>query len=147
MGGPGPGDLNGYLGELRARLRGHRLSLRRLSGSPVGSAGPGRDAVRAPARPLQDPRGRRPREDTVITRRQLSAVMADGARVVDTAGHPMGRIVDVVLDVRTMEPVYMTVACVLHAGATGILPLRPARLVDGAVRVQCTAADICGAPH
>jgi anti-sigma regulatory factor (Ser/Thr protein kinase) len=86
-------------------------------------------------------------EDTVITRRQLHAVMADGARVVDTAGHPMGRIVDVVLDVRTMEPVYMTVACVLHTGATGILPLRRARLVDGAVRVPCTAADICGAPH
>jgi anti-sigma regulatory factor (Ser/Thr protein kinase) len=83
----------------------------------------------------------------VITRRQLHAVMADGARVVDTAGHPVGRIVDVVLDVRTMEPVYMTVACVLHAGATGILPLRRARLVDGAVRVPCTAADICGAPH
>ncbi len=83
----------------------------------------------------------------MITRRQLHAVMADGARVVDTAGHPVGRIVDVVLDVRTMEPVYMTVACVLHAGATGILPLGRARLVDGAIRVPCTAADICGAPH
>jgi anti-sigma regulatory factor (Ser/Thr protein kinase) len=83
----------------------------------------------------------------VITRQQIRAVMADGARVVDSAGHSVGRIVDVVLDVRTVEPAYVAVACGLRTGVAVVVPLTRARLLDGSVQVPYTAAEVCGAPH
>jgi hypothetical protein len=73
--------------------------------------------------------------------------MADGARVVDSAGHVIGRIVDVVLDVRTIEPVYAMVACAIHPGVAVVVPLARARLLDGSVEVPYEAAYVCGAPH
>jgi anti-sigma regulatory factor (Ser/Thr protein kinase)/sporulation protein YlmC with PRC-barrel domain len=82
----------------------------------------------------------------VITRQQIRAVMADGARVIDSAGHSVGRIVDVDLDVQTTEPAYMTVACGPHPGGAVVVSLTRARLLDGSVQVPYTAADICGAP-
>jgi anti-sigma regulatory factor (Ser/Thr protein kinase)/sporulation protein YlmC with PRC-barrel domain len=83
----------------------------------------------------------------VITRQQIRAVMADGARVIDSAGHSVGRIVDVVLDVQTTEPAYMTVACGPHPGVAVVVPLTRARLLDGSVQVPYTAADVSGAPR
>jgi sporulation protein YlmC with PRC-barrel domain len=82
----------------------------------------------------------------VITGPQIGAVMADGAGVVDSAGHFVGRILDVVLDVRTFEPAYMTVACVVPTGAPVVVPLTRARLLDGAVQVPYTAVNVSGAP-
>jgi hypothetical protein len=82
----------------------------------------------------------------VITRQQIRTVMADGARVVDSAGHSVGRIVDVVLDVQTAEPAYMTVACGPPPGVEVVVPLMWARLLDGSVQVPYTAADVSGAP-
>jgi hypothetical protein len=82
----------------------------------------------------------------VITRQQIRAVMADGARVVDSAGSSVGRIVDVVLDVQTLEPAYMTVARGLPAEGAVVVPLARARLLDGSVQVPYTAADVSGAP-
>ncbi len=83
----------------------------------------------------------------MITRRQIRAVMADGARVVDRAGHSVGRIVDVVLDVRTLEPAYVTVVCGPLPGVEVVVPLTEARLLDGAVQVSYTAAGVSGAPR
>jgi sporulation protein YlmC with PRC-barrel domain len=82
----------------------------------------------------------------VITRQQIRTVMADGARVVDSAGQSVGRIVDVVLDVRTSEPAYMTVACGPPPGDAVVVPLTGACLLDGSVQVPYTAADVSGAP-
>jgi anti-sigma regulatory factor (Ser/Thr protein kinase) len=82
----------------------------------------------------------------VITRQQIRAVMADGARVVDSAGLSVGRIVDVVLDVQTAEPGYMTVACASRPGVPVVVPLTWARLLDGSVQVPYTAAGVSGAP-
>jgi hypothetical protein len=82
----------------------------------------------------------------VITRQQIRAVMADGARVVDRAGQPVGRIVDVVLDVQTSEPAYMTVACGPPPGDAVVVLLTGARLLDGSVQVPYTAVDVSGAP-
>jgi anti-sigma regulatory factor (Ser/Thr protein kinase) len=82
----------------------------------------------------------------VITRQQIRAVLADGARLVDGAGHPVGRIVDVVLDVRTVEPAYLTVACGLPGGVAAVVPVTRARLLDGSVQVPYTVADVRGAP-
>ena len=82
----------------------------------------------------------------MITRQQIRAVMADGARVVDSAGHSVGRIVDVVLDVQTLEPAYMTVACGRPPEVAVVVPLTGARLLDGSVQVPYTAAGVSGAP-
>jgi anti-sigma regulatory factor (Ser/Thr protein kinase) len=71
--------------------------------------------------------------------------MADGGRLVDPAGHPVGHIVDVVLGTRTMQPTWATVDCLLCTGA--VVPLAGARLLDGDVQVPYTAADVCGAPR
>jgi anti-sigma regulatory factor (Ser/Thr protein kinase) len=82
----------------------------------------------------------------VITRQQLSAVLADGARVVDGAGHAVGRLVAVLPDAGTIEPSHMTVACGSHPEVEVVVPLTRARLLDGSVQVPYTAADVCGAP-
>ena len=82
----------------------------------------------------------------MITRRQIRAVLADGGQVLDGAGHSVGRIVHVLLDVRTVEPAHVTVVCVLCDG-TAVLPLTRARLLDGCLHVPYTAADVCGAPR
>jgi Histidine kinase-like ATPase domain/PRC-barrel domain len=85
-------------------------------------------------------------EDTVISRREIRAVMADGARVVDRVGHRVGRIVDVVLDLRTTEPTYMTIACEDPPGAAVVVPLGRVRLRDGSLQVPYAVADVSGAP-
>ncbi len=82
----------------------------------------------------------------MITRQQIRAVLADGGQVVDGAGHPVGRIVHVHLDVRTVEPGYVIVACALCDGVA-VVPLTRARLLNGCVHVPYTAADVCGAPR
>jgi anti-sigma regulatory factor (Ser/Thr protein kinase) len=81
----------------------------------------------------------------VITRRQVRAVLGDGARVVDPAGLPVGRIVDVVLDELTSQPAWMTVDCQV-SGTEVVVPLARAGLVDGCIQVPYTAADVCAAP-
>jgi anti-sigma regulatory factor (Ser/Thr protein kinase) len=81
----------------------------------------------------------------VITRQQIRSAMADGGRLIDPAGQPVGRIVDVVLGTRTMQPTWATVDCLLCTGA--VVPLAGARLLDGDVQVPYTAADVCGAPR
>src|SRR4051794_4257783 len=73
--------------------------------------------------------------------------MADGARVVDSAGFSVGRILDVVLDLQTLEPAYLTVACGPLAGVEVVVPLTEARLLDGAVQLPYTAAGVSGAPR
>jgi anti-sigma regulatory factor (Ser/Thr protein kinase) len=83
----------------------------------------------------------------VITRQQIRAVMADGGRTVDSARHSVGLIVDVVLDVQTSEPAYVTVACGPHAGVVVVVPLARARLLDGSVQVPYTATEVRGAPQ
>jgi anti-sigma regulatory factor (Ser/Thr protein kinase) len=83
----------------------------------------------------------------MITRQQIRAVQADGARVVDSAGHLVGRVVNVILGARTFEPAYMTVACDLGSGIEVVVPLARARLFDGSVQLPYTAADVCGAPR
>ena len=110
-------------------------------------AGTTRASARPPARPPRSPTEQRRRGDTVITRQQIRAVMADGARVVDSAGHLVGRIVDVVLDVQTTEPAYLTVSCAVPPGDPVVVPLTGARLLDGSVQVPYTAAGVSGAPH
>ncbi len=82
----------------------------------------------------------------MITRQQIRAVLADGGQVVDGAGHPVGRIVHVHLDVRTVEPGYVIVACALCDGVA-VVPLTRARLLNGCVHVPYSAADVCGAPR
>ncbi|HEX2288735.1 MAG TPA: hypothetical protein VHH53_00705, partial [Pseudonocardiaceae bacterium] len=82
----------------------------------------------------------------MITRRQMRAVLADGGQVVDGAGRSVGRIVHVLLDVRTVEPAHATVACVRCDGVA-VVPLARAWLVDGCLHVPYTAAEVCGAPR
>jgi anti-sigma regulatory factor (Ser/Thr protein kinase) len=82
----------------------------------------------------------------VIDGRQMSAVVADGGQVVDGAGRPVGRIVRVLLDVRTFEPAHVAVACTL-CGGTAVVPLARAWLVDGCLHLPYATADVCGAPH
>ena len=81
----------------------------------------------------------------MITRQQIRAALADGGQVVDGSGDPVGRIVHVLLDVRTVEPGYVTVACGL-CDEVAVVPLTRARLIDGCVHVPYRAADVCGAP-
>jgi hypothetical protein len=83
----------------------------------------------------------------VITRQQIRSVMADGGRLVDPVGQPVGRIVDVVLSWRTSQPTWATVHSPLCAGAGVVVPLAGARLLDGCVQVSYTAADVCGSPR
>jgi anti-sigma regulatory factor (Ser/Thr protein kinase) len=82
----------------------------------------------------------------VITRQQIRAVVADGGRVIDPAGRPVGRIMNVFLGVRTSEPWWLTVDPDGSGGTETVVPLAGARLVDGCVQVQYTAADVRGAP-
>jgi anti-sigma regulatory factor (Ser/Thr protein kinase) len=82
----------------------------------------------------------------VITRQQIRAVVADGGQVVDGAGHTVGRIVHVHLDVRTVEPGYVIVACALCDGVA-VVPLTRARVLNGCLHVPYSAADVCGAPR
>jgi anti-sigma regulatory factor (Ser/Thr protein kinase) len=76
----------------------------------------------------------------------MRSVLADGGRVVDGAGRSVGRIVHVLLDVRTVEPAHATVACVL-CDEVAVVPLARAWSVDGCLHVPYTAADVCGAPR
>jgi anti-sigma regulatory factor (Ser/Thr protein kinase) len=82
----------------------------------------------------------------VITREQIGAVMADGARVVDRAGDPVGLILELVLDGQTTEPAYVTVASEADPGVAVVVPLSRARVLGGSVQVPYTAADVSGAP-
>jgi anti-sigma regulatory factor (Ser/Thr protein kinase) len=72
--------------------------------------------------------------------------MADGGRLVDPVGQPVGRIVDVVLDWRTSQPAWVTVDSPLCSATGVVVPLARARLLDGCVQVSYTASDVCGAP-
>jgi Histidine kinase-like ATPase domain len=83
----------------------------------------------------------------VITRRQIRSVMADGGRLIDPVGQPVGRIVAVVLNARTSQPTWVTVDCPLCSAVGVVVPLVRARLLDGCVQVPYTAADVCGAPR
>ena len=83
----------------------------------------------------------------MITRQQIRSVMADGARLVDPVGQPVGRIVDVQLDWRTSQPAWVTVDCPLCSAVGVVVPLARARLLDGCVQVSYTAADVCGGPR
>jgi anti-sigma regulatory factor (Ser/Thr protein kinase) len=86
-------------------------------------------------------------EDTVITRQQIRAVLADGGRLIDPAGQPLGRMADVVLDAGTFQPTWVTVDCPPCTGVEVVVPLARARLLDACVQVPYTAAAICGAPR
>ena len=81
----------------------------------------------------------------MITRQQIRAVLADGSRLIDPAGQPLGRIADVVLDARTSQPAWVTVDCPLCTGVEVVVPLARARLLDACVQVPYTATGICGA--
>jgi anti-sigma regulatory factor (Ser/Thr protein kinase) len=81
----------------------------------------------------------------VITGQQFRVVMRAGGQVVDSAGHHVGRIVDVVLHPRTFQPGWVIVDCEPVA-AVVVVPLARARLLGGCVQVPHTAADVCGAP-
>jgi anti-sigma regulatory factor (Ser/Thr protein kinase) len=83
----------------------------------------------------------------VITRQQIRAVLADGGRLVDPAGRPVGRIVNVVLGVRTSQPTWVTVDCPLCSRVEVVVPLARARLLDVCLQVPYTAAEVCGAPQ
>lgn len=83
----------------------------------------------------------------MITRGHIRAVMRHGGQVVDPAGHPVGRIVDVVLGAQTSQPAWVTVDCHLCSGIEVAVPLARAHLLGGCVQVPYTAAEVCGAPH
>ena len=83
----------------------------------------------------------------MITRRQIRSVMADGARLIDPVGRPVGRIVDVKLDWRTSQPAWVSVDCPLCTAVGVVVPLARARLLDGCVQVSYTAAHVCGGPR
>jgi anti-sigma regulatory factor (Ser/Thr protein kinase) len=83
----------------------------------------------------------------VITRQEIRAVLADGGRLIDLAGRPLGRMVDVVLDAATYEPTWVTVDCPTCTGDEVVVPLARARMLDAFVQVPYTAAAICGAPR
>jgi anti-sigma regulatory factor (Ser/Thr protein kinase) len=83
----------------------------------------------------------------VITRKQVRDVLGDGGRVVDPDGHPVGRLVDVVLDALTFQPAWASVECHLCPGDEVLVPLVLARDRDGSVEVPYTAVDVCGAPR
>jgi anti-sigma regulatory factor (Ser/Thr protein kinase) len=54
--------------------------------------------------------------------------------------------VHVHLDVRTVEPGYVIVACALCDGVA-VVPLTRARSLNGCLHVPYSAADVCGAPR
>ncbi len=83
----------------------------------------------------------------MITRKQVRDVLGDGGRVVDPDGHPVGRMVDVVLDALTFQPAWASVECHLCPGDEVLVPLVLARDRDGSVEVPYTAVDVCGAPR
>ncbi|SDY81937.1 Anti-sigma regulatory factor (Ser/Thr protein kinase) [Geodermatophilus africanus] len=83
----------------------------------------------------------------MITRQQIRAVLHHGGQVIDPAGHPVGRIVDVVLGAQTSQPTWAIVDCHLCGGIEVAVPLARAQLLGGCVQVPYTAADVCGAPR
>lgn len=82
----------------------------------------------------------------MITRQQIRAVLSDGGRVIDSAGHPVGRIVDVVLGMAASQPAWITVDCHLCPGVEVVVPLARARVLDGCLQVPYPAASVCDAP-
>jgi hypothetical protein len=144
-GGPGPGDLIGLPGEnlvcvsrfvtahrLRERDLRHELGAQAVTGSPRPSGAP------SGAVPV-----RRHRDHTA------AGLIRHGGRgrLIDPVGQPVGRIVGVVLDIRTSQPTWVTVDCPLCSAVGVVVPLARARLLDGCVQVSHTAADVCGAPR
>lgn len=83
----------------------------------------------------------------MITRQQIRSVMADGGRLVDPVGQPVGRIVGVQLDWRTSQPTWVTADCPLCSPVGVVVPLARARLLNGCVQVSYTAAEVCGGPR
>jgi anti-sigma regulatory factor (Ser/Thr protein kinase) len=82
----------------------------------------------------------------VITRQQIRAVLHHGGQVVDPVGHPVGRIVNVVLGAQTSQPTWVTVDCHECSGSEVAVPLTRSHLLGDCVQVPYTAADVCGAP-
>jgi anti-sigma regulatory factor (Ser/Thr protein kinase) len=80
----------------------------------------------------------------VITRAEIRAVLADGGRVVDPAGSPVGRLVDVVLNWRTNQPAWGTVHDDVRPGVEAVIPLAGAELRDGSVVVPYPVTDVWG---
>jgi len=129
---------------MSARCRG-RYSRKRLRAARPLKVAP--DPATAPVHGGRRAHVRRSRcGDTVITRQQIRAVLADGGQVVDPTGQQVGRIVDVVLGYRTSQPAWVTVDCRL-CDAEAFVPLGRARLLEGCVEVPYTAAEVCGAPR
>jgi anti-sigma regulatory factor (Ser/Thr protein kinase) len=83
----------------------------------------------------------------VISRQQIRAVLRHGGQVVDPVGHPVGRIVHVLLGVQTSQPTWVTVDCQLCDGIRISVPLARAHQAGDCLQVPYTAADVCGAPR
>jgi anti-sigma regulatory factor (Ser/Thr protein kinase) len=64
--------------------------------------------------------------------------------VVDFAGQPVGRIVEVVLSPLSYQPAWVTVAC--EHGPVVVVPLAAARQLDGCVQLPYTVTEVRGAP-
>ena len=67
--------------------------------------------------------------------------------MVDPVGHPVGRIVHVLLGAQTSQPTWVTVDCQLCAGTQVPVPLARAHQLGDCLQVPYTAADVCGAPR
>lgn len=67
--------------------------------------------------------------------------------MVDPVGHPVGRIVDVLLGAQTSHPTWATVACQSCGGVEVAVPLARAHQLGDCLQVPYTAADVCGAPR
>ncbi|SET37370.1 ATP-binding protein [Geodermatophilus poikilotrophus] len=83
----------------------------------------------------------------MITRQQIRALLRHGGQVVDPAGHPVGRIVHVLLGAQTSQPTWVTVECQLCDGIQVSVPLARAHQLGDCLQVPYAAADVCGAPR
>jgi anti-sigma regulatory factor (Ser/Thr protein kinase) len=80
----------------------------------------------------------------VITWQQIRAVLGAGGQVVDSAGQPVGHILDVLLSPHSHQPAWLTVAC--EPGRVVVVPMDAARRLDECVQLPFTLADVRGAP-
>ena len=80
----------------------------------------------------------------MITGPQIRALLGAGGQVVDLAGQPVGRIVEVVLSPQSYQPTWVTVAC--EQGPVVVVPLAAARQLDRCVQLPYTVTEVRGAP-
>ena len=142
---PDPATSPASWGECRAYVRGHRFVESQVWSRAACGRRPGSEVRRAAVFESRARRADRAvRVDTVITGKQLRAVLGNGGQVVDSVAQHVGRIVDVVLNPQSYEPAWVIVAC--ERGPVVVVPLAAARRLDGCLQLPYAVADVRRAP-